>query len=144
MEIREVAHGSGEYRAAVALRLAVLRIPLGLALTSEQLAAEADDIHLAAINGDEVVGCLVLTDHHEGSLHMRQVAVAPERQRQGIGRQLVAASEDAARRCGFSQMILHARDTAVPFYLALGYSVEGDMFEEVTIPHFRMTKQLSE
>ena len=142
MRVAEVAHGSPEYAATIALRLAVLRIPLGLDFTDSQLAAEISDVHLAAFDGDAVVGCLVLTDDGGGQFHMRQVVVAPAHQRQGIGRLLVLAAEESARQRGFQEVILHARDTAVPFYLALGYTVEGDMFEEVTIPHFKMGKRL--
>jgi predicted GNAT family N-acyltransferase len=40
-------------------------------------------------------------------------------------------------------MVLHARETAVPFYLKLGYEVVGGQFEEVGIPHFKMEKKLS-
>jgi predicted GNAT family N-acyltransferase len=39
-------------------------------------------------------------------------------------------------------MVLHARETAVPFYNALGYNSVGAQFEEVGIPHFRMEKAL--
>jgi predicted GNAT family N-acyltransferase len=39
-------------------------------------------------------------------------------------------------------MILHARATAVPFYLRLGYTVVGEPFEEVGIPHRGMEKAL--
>lgn len=37
-------------------------------------------------------------------------------------------------------MVLHARDSALDFYLSLGYSIVGDPFEEVGIPHHRMEK----
>jgi len=39
-------------------------------------------------------------------------------------------------------MILSARDTAIPFYERLKYNVEGEPFEEVTIPHRLMAKNL--
>jgi predicted GNAT family N-acyltransferase len=37
---------------------------------------------------------------------------------------------------------LHARETAVPFYLNLKYLAIGNQFFEVDIPHFKMTKEL--
>ena len=39
-------------------------------------------------------------------------------------------------------MTLHARQVAVPFYERLGYSIVGEPFEEVSIPHFKMEKGL--
>jgi predicted GNAT family N-acyltransferase len=47
-----------------------------------------------------------------------------------------------ALQLGFARMVLHARETAVPFYKVLEYNIVGDRFEEVGIPHFRMEKAL--
>ena len=74
---------------------------------------------------------------------MRQVAVVSDLQGQGIGRALVEYSEALARKLGFRRMVLHARETAVAFYKKLGYLRIGGRFEEVTIPHWAMTKQLA-
>ena len=60
----------------------------------------------------------------------------------GVGRAMVDASEQLAGQLGVHNMVLHARETAVPFYLQLGYQVVGEPFEEVTIPHFKMEKKL--
>ena len=66
----------------------------------------------------------------------------PELQGQGIGRALVEYAEAAARQGGCCRMVLHARETAVPFYEKLGYSRVGQRFEEVTIPHWAMERRL--
>lgn len=144
IQIVKIEFGTPEYDAAVCLRYEVLRKPLGLSFTPEQLAAEYSDHHLAAFaaNGT-VIGYLNLSPVDEETVKMRQVAVAPDRQGQGIGKALVEASEYLARRLGFRRMVLHARETAVPFYLRAGYTVTGDRFEEVTIPHFKMEKELA-
>ncbi|KXK56559.1 MAG: Histone acetyltransferase HPA2-like protein [Chlorobi bacterium OLB7] len=73
---------------------------------------------------------------------MRQVAVAESAQRSGIGKAMVDFSEHFAREHGFSEITMHARETAVPFYLNLGYEIIGDRFEEVSIPHFKMRKEI--
>jgi predicted GNAT family N-acyltransferase len=39
-------------------------------------------------------------------------------------------------------MVMHARKSALGFYEKLGYTPEGDEFEEVTIPHYLMRKKL--
>ena len=39
-------------------------------------------------------------------------------------------------------MRLHAREAAIPFYVALGYATEGSPFEEVGLPHRTMAKAL--
>lgn len=132
-----------EYDEAVALRHIVLRAPLGMQYTPEQLAAEWSNIHIAAFNENgKITGYLNLTPLDDKVVKMRQVAVAPELQGQGIGTELVQYSENMARQLQFSEISLHARKTAVPFYLKLGYQITGDEFEEVTIPHFKMFKHL--
>lgn len=143
LSLREVVHGSPSYWATVALRNAILRKPLGLCLTSEELAQEQDSVHLACFRGAELVGCLVLRPQGGGVVQMRQVAVAPDHQGQGIGSVLVARSEQVARDQGFRRMVLHARETAVRFYERLGYRKLGERFVEVTIPHQAMEKLLA-
>lgn len=143
IQIFEIEFGTPEYDEAVRLRYEVLRKPLGLDFTPEQLAAEYSDHHLVACaESGAIVGYLNLTPLDAENVKMRQVAVAPDRQGRGIGKALVDASEALARRMGFRRIVLHARETAVPFYLNAGYTVIGDRFEEVTIPHFKMGKEL--
>ncbi len=137
-----IEHGSADYPAEVALRDAVLRKPLGLSFTAEQLAAEHDSHHLLAWDKEQLVGCLMLTPRGEGVVQMRQVAVAQDRQGHGLGRLLVQESERRALELGFTRMILHARDTAVAFYVRLGYATVGAPFTEVGIPHREMIKTL--
>jgi N-acetylglutamate synthase-like GNAT family acetyltransferase len=140
--IREVAHGSPAYWATVGLRDSILRKPLGFQFSPEELEAEKDAHHLACYAGDRLVGCLVLEPLGDGDVRMKQVAVASDLQHQGIGTGLVELSEVVARGLGFRRMILHARETAVPFYERLGYSPVGDVFQEVTLPHRLMEKRL--
>lgn len=71
---------------------------------------------------------------------MRQVAVALAHQNKGVGAYLVEKSEQWARKNGFKRMVLHARETAVPFYHKLNYLTIGERFEEVGIPHFIMER----
>jgi len=140
--IREVEHGSLAYWATVELRDSVLRRPLGLQFSIEELKAEKDSRHLACYRSDRLVGCLVLRPSAGGDVRMRQVAVVPELQGQGIGRAMVEYSEALAQTIGFTRMILHARETAVDFYEKLGYAKVGERFVEVTIPHWAMEKRV--
>jgi N-acetylglutamate synthase-like GNAT family acetyltransferase len=143
MNIIEVEFATPEYDETVKLRYNILREPLGLDFTEEQLAAEYSDFHLAAYDDAWILrGCLVLTPKDEKVLKMRQVAVDNIVQSKGIGSLLVKASEVYARAKGYDKMELNARDTAVVFYQKLGYNTEGGMFEEVSIPHFKMVKAL--
>jgi predicted GNAT family N-acyltransferase len=73
---------------------------------------------------------------------MRQVAVDEKVKGGGIGRLMVKYSEDLARKLGFQEMLLHARETAVPFYERRGCTKVEDRFTEVSIPHWVMVRVL--
>lgn len=143
LQCSEIQYGSTEYAAAFALREEVLRKPLGLSLNDETLAQERDYFHLVCHLDSELVACLVLLPKESGDIRMRQVAVKPHLQGQGIGRALVEFAEQFARERGFTLMKLHARDIAIPFYERLGYESVGEPFVEVTILHQTMQKRLS-
>ncbi len=140
--VQTVSYASPEYTAVWHLRDAVLRQPIGLSLRDEDLRGEADELILALFEGDEAVGCVLMQPLGDAAGKLRQMAVAPHRQRQGLGQQLIRAAEDAARTEGRTKLVLHARETAVPFYESLGYTVTGTRFSEVGIPHWAMEKQL--
>jgi GNAT superfamily N-acetyltransferase len=139
---RELSMDSPEYRASLALREEVLRRPLGLVWTAEELAKEEKSRHLGCFLDDELVGALVLTPEDESTVRMRLVAVAPGQQGRGVGSALVAHAEDVARRAGYRMMVARARETAVPFYRRHGYSVEMAVFMQVGIPHQVVRKEL--
>jgi predicted N-acetyltransferase YhbS len=138
----EIRHGSPEYLQTVELREAILRRPLGLRFSPEELQAEKDSHHLAACLAEKLVACVVLLPRSQDTLQLRQFAVHPAVQRQGIGTALVEYSESFARKLGYSRIMLHARETAVPFYEQFGYTKVGVRFVEVTLPHWELTKSL--
>jgi predicted GNAT family N-acyltransferase len=142
MCVEQVEHNSQAYHAVVSLREAILLEPLGLSFSQEQLEGEAHLVHVACYFHDQLAGCLILQPEGAQCLKMRQVAVSGEHQGLGIGRALVEFSEQFAKKHGYSKICMHARETAVGFYLKLGYEVEGQPFEEVTIPHRSMFKNI--
>lgn len=136
--------GSPTYDASVALRYEILRKPLGLEYTESQLMTEWDQKHLGAFTlEDRLIGSLILRDSETDSAQMRQLAVHDRFRGMGLGAALVMESERIAAIMGYSRLALHARETAVPFYLKLGYRAVSDRFTEVGIPHFAMEKALN-
>src|SRR6185369_12391390 len=133
--LREISFDSPDYDASVVLRARVLRTPLGLHPGPEERPAEARLRHLGAFEGGVLVACLMLEELGEGRIKMRQVAVDFHRQRGGLGSRLVRFSEEVAKAAGQREMVLNAREKAIPFYERLGYAVRGEPFLEVTLPH---------
>lgn len=143
MFVLPVSFGTPEFDELLALRYKILREPLDMDYTPEQIEAEWDSIHLACYSADWIpLGCLTLLPVDHAEVKMRQVAVSEKAQRKGVGKLMVEASETWAKGKGFHKMVLHAREGAVPFYQKLDYQIVGDRFFEVGIPHFKMEKVL--
>ena len=140
IKIKQIAFDGAEHKKEIDLRYKVLRRPIGLNYTQEQLDAEKDEFHFAAFDGEKLAGCLLMKAIDKDEIKMRQVAVDETYQGKGVGKALVLYSEKFAAENGFSVITLHARKTAVPFYAHLGYEIVGEEFIEVSLPHFKMKK----
>ncbi len=142
MALKFIDHGSVEYKQMVDLRMHILRIPLGLSFTKEELDEEKNDILLGCFDEEKIEGCCILKKIDTQTVKLRQMAVLDGLQGKGIGRVLMSFAENVARDAGYRRLVMHARKTARGFYEKLGYSVCSDEFMEVTIPHFEMEKML--
>jgi predicted GNAT family N-acyltransferase len=141
-ELQFITPKDGRYALELELRFRVLREPLGFTRKDVAFPFEEESLHLVAIEGGEVVGCVLF--HPESADHGRlfQMAVTPLRQRSGLGAALVNALEAQLRARGYREVHLHARTHVVPFYERLGYSTFGEPFDEVGVPHRHMRKRL--
>lgn len=142
MALKIIDHGSREYQQMVNLRIDILRKPLGLTFTNEELEKEKDEILIGAFEDEKMLGCCMLINEGEKTCRLRQMAVLNNLQGKGIGRALMIFAENIARDRGYKKISMHARKTAVGFYERLGYKVSGDEFKEVSIPHYIMEKNL--
>ena len=144
MVFEEIVFGADEYRLECGLRNDVLRKPLGLSLTAEELAREEDQLHFGLFEPDgNLVACVVAVKLSPTDARIRQMVVSPIHQRKGLGKRLMNELEANLRSRGFANLVLHARTSAVGFYETLGYMIVGDEFMDVTVPHFRMVKVIS-
>lgn len=140
MPLQLVEFGGKLYRETIELRREVLRKPLGLDYTAEDLEAERDQIHLAYMRLGRLVGCLVLKiDRGSNLVQMRQVAVRATEQGLGHGTDMVLASIDFIwSYLDLRAMMLHARMPVIPFYERLGFECVGEPYIEVGIEHRTM------
>jgi predicted GNAT family N-acyltransferase len=142
MALKIIDHGSKEYKQMVDLRYDILRKPLGLSFTPEELEREKGDILIGAFDDERILACCLLTKMDDATCKLRQMAVQNSQQGKGIGATMMNFAENVARDLGYRVLAMHARKTAAGFYEKLGYKVSGDEFEEVTIPHYVMQKKL--
>ena len=145
IDIVSVEPGSASHREMIALRHRVLRAPLGLTFTEEQLAAEKDQVHLALRHDGVVVGAVLLVPPDAGgTARLRQMAIEPSFERRGFGKLLLRHGEDLLLQLQATRITLAAREHAVHFYEKFGYVAQGEFFIEVTIPHRLMVKPLTD
>ncbi len=142
MALKIIDHGSNEYRQMIKLRDDILRKPLGLGFTLQELEHEKDNMLIGAFEDDDMLGCCMLVEENPETVRLRQMAVLNDLQGKGIGRALMNFAENIARDRGYKKINMHARKNAIGFYEKMGYRVSGGEFTEITIPHYVMEKQL--
>lgn len=110
---------------------------------------EAGVFHLAAFDGGEVVGVASLYPRPwppggaEGDWQLRGMAVAPQRQRGGVGAALLLAMVAEVRARGGRRLWCNARTSAVGFYEKHGLARFGAEFEVQGVgPHFLMQRAI--
>ena len=107
---------------------------------------------LVADEDGALVGCIFVQVHGQKA-YLGLLSVAPGRQKNGLGRRLVAAAEEFSREMGAHHMeltVVNLRTELLPIYQRLGYQEVGtepipeQMAQRVNQPcHFiRMTKPL--
>jgi GNAT superfamily N-acetyltransferase len=142
MAIKVIDYGSDDYKQMIALRQLLLRKPLGLNFSDDELAEEESDILIGCFDEDKLEGCCLLTESAPTVLRLRQMAVISGLQGKGVGRAILQFAENIARDRGYKKMVMHARKTATGFYEKLGYAIMSEEFIEVSIPHYLMEKDL--
>ena len=142
MALKMIDHGSAQYLQMIQLRDNILRKPLGLGFTEEELAKEKDNILIGAFEDDDMLGCCMLVEESPKTVRLRQMAVLDDLQGKGIGRALMNFAENLARDRGYSKLTMHARKITLGFYERMGYQVASEEFSELTITHCIMEKKL--
>ena len=142
MALKIIDYGTEEYKQVLKLRDEILRRPLGLKFSQDELDKEKNNMHMAAFEDDQMLGCCMLVQEDPQTVRLRQMAVVNDVQGKGIGRALMQFAENLARDRGYKRITMHARKNAVGFYEKMGYKKFGSEFMEITIPHVVMEKEL--
>ncbi len=82
-----------------------------------------------------------LLDKH-GLAKIGRVAVMQEARGRGLGLRLMQFVVDEAQKRGFTEAVLDSQTYAIPFYERLGFTAEGEEFDDAEIPHFLMRRTL--
>ena len=141
MALKIIDYGTPDYQEMVRLREDILRKPLGLSFAAEELDKEKDHLMMGAYEDDKILGCCMLVEEGPQTVRLRQMAVLNDLQGKGVGKALIQFAENLARDHGYRKITMHARKHALGFYKKMGYKVQGEEFEEITIPHYIMEKE---
>lgn len=111
--------------------------------------ADPAAIHLAALDGDQVVGCATVfpSPIEEAPLawQLRGMAVDPQRQGEGVGRLVVDAAVQVAREAGAPLLWANGRVSALGFYRRTQWQAVGEEFVhgDSGLPHRRILLRLT-
>jgi len=123
MALKIIDHGSNEYWQMVKLRDDILRKPLGLRFTQQELEKEKDNMLIGAFEDEQMLGCCMLVEKNPEIVRLRQMAVLNDLQGKGIGRALMYFAENLARDRGYKILSMHARKNSAGFYEKMGYKI---------------------
>lgn len=145
IEYLDICVPSNTYEAELKLREKILRTPLGLKLTDDDIAYDHQQRHIGAFCDNQLIGCVLVSQVQDKPLtfKIRQMAVLDIFQGKGVGRDLMLKAEQGIQSKGGQRVILEARKSALRFYLSLNYQVISDDFIHKTLPHILMEKHLS-
>jgi predicted GNAT family N-acyltransferase len=141
--------GDGDLASALAIREIVFieeqRVPEGL----ERDAEDAKAFHLLAYDGKHAIGTGRLVALKTPPVGERgkwgqigRMAVLATWRHRGVGRAVLEALEEEARRRHLEGVMIHSQLYARDFYRERGYHDASPIFEEAGVPHVEMRKPL--
>ena len=124
-------------------RWEVLRKPIKMSHISLKDNLEEASIHLMGVTSDgKILACGRLHLNTSYEAQIRYMGVSKDLRRSGIGSKMLKKLEDDAIKQGANQIMLNARENAVPFYKSLGYFEVGPYESDIQISHIRMEKKI--
>ena len=157
-----ITFATGKFDDAKDIRTRVFMEEQGFENEFEALDEDPVCVHVTAYDGDACIGCarvfpadaegqvfsLPTGDDGEGAADTSgcwifgRLAVLPEARKGGIGSQILAESERAAKENGAEEVHLHAQCAAAPFYEKNGYVSYGPLEYDEGVEHRWMKKRL--
>jgi predicted GNAT family N-acyltransferase len=129
---------------AAPLRHAVFVEEQGVPTEIERDAQDLSARHVVARNrlGQAVgAGRLVALDARTGKIG--RMAVLPTVRGAEVGRVMLTALVDDARRSGLHHLVLHAQSPVVGFYQRQGFEICSEPFDEAGIEHLKMQRSVA-
>ncbi|PEK99483.1 GNAT family N-acetyltransferase [Bacillus sp. AFS017336] len=78
----------------------------------------------------------------ESTGKVQRICVLENYRGKKIGNEIMYLIHKTGKEKGLSQLVLHAQESAIPFYEKLGYAITSEIFFEAGIPHVEMNLKL--
>jgi ribosomal protein S18 acetylase RimI-like enzyme len=142
MKFKVITPEGPEYEAEQRLRWEVLSKPYGIPPEVGAFPEELHSLHLVAIDGKRLVGCICFHPETHVNGRIFEMAVSEEYQGPGFGRKLILALEQMLVQRGIQDVYLYAREESEEFYSMMGYSPEDSFVEQMGLKTRMMKKRL--
>ena len=130
-------------RDAQRIRSSVFIDEQGIPAELEWDAADAQCVHAVAFNRFGLaLATGRLLEHAPGVARIGRMATLQAMRGAAIGRAILDALVEAARRRGDHEVLLHAQTSACGFYARAGFTPRGEPFDEIGIAHLQMVRAL--
>jgi len=125
------------------LRYRVLRQPWNQPIGSERNEGDASEQHFALYSDLNLIAVGRLDQCDEKKRQIRFMAVEKNVQGSGYGKLLMLEIEKYCSNHKVNEIILHARESAIPFYEKLSYQLQEPSYKLFgEIQHYLMSKKL--
>tara|TARA_Y100001970_G_scaffold141049_1_gene173689 strand:+ start:7110 stop:7568 length:459 start_codon:yes stop_codon:yes gene_type:complete len=130
-----------DWREYFLFRYKILRKPINLDRNTTRDNLEKTSFHIMAMNKkNKIIGAGRLHFINSNESQIRYMAVDNKFRKIGIGREIVNKLEEYSIANNRNIIILNSRESAVNFYLRLGYKNLGKIDVGINIKHFHMKK----
>ncbi len=136
------ARDTGDFDAALAIRVRVFCDEQGVPREEEHDALDASALHLLALEDGRAIGTLRLLLSGDAA-KIGRVAVEAASRRRGIASRMLDVALARAREEGARTVRLAAQLVAVALYEQAGFAVASEPFEEAGIEHVWMARALA-
>jgi predicted GNAT family N-acyltransferase len=126
-----------------AVRIRVFQEEQGIDPALEFDGLDQQATHLLALSDTLAIGTLRIRETEPGVAKLERMAVLAEYRQLGVGKKIMQTALEFLLIKNFQAVHLNAQLAVKDFYQKLGFSPEGEIFEEAGIPHVRMRKRLN-
>ena len=142
MALKIIDHGSREYQQMVQLRNDILRKPLRLTFTPEELEKEKDEILIGAFEEEKMLGCCMLIMVDPATVRLRQMAVLNNLQGKGHRKSINAVCRKHRPRPRFQKNHHACPQVSCGFLRKIRIPGLWRGIRRSTLPHYEMQKKL--